>query len=187
MTSRPFTIPSWVPLAAIVAVVLWAVSIWWMVATLPASASSTTTVEEGVSILADDMSTLAARVDELADEVATLREERDTLLQRVADLEGPATTGDAMGVMGDVFPGEEMGLTALAADVTTHPLYTAGKDKFNCRAFSSYEEAQEALRVNGPGDPNKIDTNRNGIACEDIKFATPKATPTPTAPPKPSN
>ena len=35
--------------------------------------------------------------------------------------------------------------------------------------------------MNGPGDPNRIDMNRNGIACEDIRY--PAATATPTAPP----
>jgi hypothetical protein len=176
MTTRSFSIPSWAPMAAIVAILLWAVSIWWMVATLPASASGTTTAEEGVSILADDIGALAARVDELGTEIISLREERAGLLQRITELEAGAP-------MADAFPAdaEKPAATVADDDVTKSPFFTNGQDKYSCRAFKSYEEAQEALRVNGPGDPNKIDTNKNGIACEDIKFPT----PTPTATPKP--
>lgn len=53
--------------------------------------------------------------------------------------------------------------------------FTNGADKYNCTSFTSQAEAQEALAANAPGDPNRMDMNANGVACEDIAYA-------PTAP-----
>lgn len=60
--------------------------------------------------------------------------------------------------------------------------FTGGADKYNCTSFGSQAEAQEALAANAPGDPNRLDMNGNGVACEDITYPanTPKnLTPVP--------
>ena len=43
--------------------------------------------------------------------------------------------------------------------------YTGQGDKYNCGDFASQAQAQAVLRAD-PTDPNKLDTNRDGIACE---------------------
>ena len=43
--------------------------------------------------------------------------------------------------------------------------YTGQGDKYNCSDFASQAQAQAVLRAD-PSDPNKLDTNRDGIACE---------------------
>ncbi len=48
--------------------------------------------------------------------------------------------------------------------------FTNGADSYNCTSFTSQAESQEALAVNAPGDPNRLDMNGNGVACEDIAY-----------------
>ena len=57
-------------------------------------------------------------------------------------------------------------LVPVARDFDPRDWAVSGKDLYNCDAFLSQAEAQAVLRVN-PRDPNRLDTNRNGIACED--------------------
>lgn len=173
-------LPSWAPLAAAGAFVLWAVSIWWMVANLETGTADTSALEGGVSALHEDMRTLAARVESLTSDLEGVREERDALVARVAELE------DAHVQIADVSEASE----EAESDVPeASPLFTNGVDRYNCRDFASFDEAQEALRVNGPGDPNYIDSNRNGVACEDFTYrstttaSTVAPVPTPTPPP----
>lgn len=160
MTQRPFEIPSWAPVAALAALLVWAVSIWWMVANLE-TGGDTSALEGGVSTLQGEVALLATRVDALSDDLTALAEERDALSARLDELESAAILAFV-----DTAADSEDDATA----DEQHPLYTAGQDLYNCRAFASFEEAQEALRVNGPGDPNHIDSNGNGIACEDVRL-----------------
>jgi len=182
MTQQSFAIPSWAPLAAAAAILVWAVGIWWMVATLPAAAGNTDDAAEAAA-LRIDVGLLTLSVETLTDERDQLLEERAALELRIVDLE----TALASSLAAATATSEDEDLDGAAEDanedVTQHPLYTHGADRYNCRDFRSFEEAQEALRVNGPGDPNRIDMNRNGIACEDIRY--PAATPTPSAPTAP--
>ena len=43
--------------------------------------------------------------------------------------------------------------------------YTGQGDRYNCSAFTTQAEAQAVLRAD-PRDPNKLDGDRDGIACE---------------------
>ncbi len=52
---------------------------------------------------------------------------------------------------------------------TAHPLSTNGQDLYNCASFGSWEEAQAVFEANLPGDPNLIDSNNNGVACEALR------------------
>lgn len=47
-------------------------------------------------------------------------------------------------------------------------LYIGQGNKFNCKDFSSQAQAQAVLRAD-PTDPNKLDTDYDGIACETNK------------------
>lgn len=132
--------PRWLPVAAVIATVVWGVSIWLMVAGLdPVSATTTAPTEE--------IAALQARVDGLTKDVAALQDRVATA--RTASTPTPAATPNA----------------ALARFVT------GGDDRYNCSSFQSQAESQEALAANAPGDPNKIDMNGNGVACEDYTYA----------------
>src|SRR5581483_12321833 len=52
--------------------------------------------------------------------------------------------------------------------------------KLNCSDFASQADAQAALLAD-PSDPNGLDQNNNGIACEEFFQTNPDATP-PAAP-----
>ncbi|RJQ09478.1 MAG: hypothetical protein C4558_06240 [Dehalococcoidia bacterium] len=74
------------------------------------------------------------------------------------------------------------GTSASAGSEAGSRFVTNGADRYNCTSFGSQAEAQEALAANAPGDPNRLDMNGNGVACEDITYPanTPKnLTPVP--------
>ncbi len=62
-------------------------------------------------------------------------------------------------------------VTPIATGPTAR-FFTNSADKYNCTSFTSQAEAQEALAANAPGDPNRLDMNANGVACEDITYAS---------------
>jgi len=192
MTARPFVIPTWAPAAAAAAFVIWAASIWWMVATLP-TGGDTGAIEDALNAVVAELESANTSIEALGGQVASLEEQRDALEARIAELEtkeplegafqmSPATSEDgATGTDGET--------TVAATEPEESTFFTDGKDRYNCRDFKSTAEAQEALEVNGPSDPNKIDTNKNGLACEDFKYAsasTAASVVTPTATPAPS-
>ncbi len=43
--------------------------------------------------------------------------------------------------------------------------YIGQGDRYNCGDFASQAQAQAVLRAD-PKDPNRLDTDRDGIACE---------------------
>jgi hypothetical protein len=47
--------------------------------------------------------------------------------------------------------------------------YTDGRDLYSCSNFDSWEEAQQIYEANLPDDSNKIDIDRDGIACEALR------------------
>jgi hypothetical protein len=62
------------------------------------------------------------------------------------------------------------GAVVPATPSATVRFFTNGADRYNCTSFTSQAEAQEALAANAPGDPNRMDMNANGVACEDIAY-----------------
>ncbi|MGE3960784.1 MAG: hypothetical protein AB7F65_03790 [Dehalococcoidia bacterium] len=206
MTPRPFTIPTWAPVAAAAAFVIWAASIWWMVATLP-TGGDTSAIEDALDAVVAELESANSSIESLGGEVAGLQEQRDALEARIAELEAkapvdgafqmsPATdrpTDDAGDAGDDASEdaattasspaarttgtdSESAEASALVTEANTSVFFTDGKDRYNCRDFASAAEAQEALAVNGPSDPNRIDTNKNGLACEDFKYRTTTST-----------
>ena len=49
------------------------------------------------------------------------------------------------------------------------PIVTGGLDLWSCADFESWAQAQTVYEANLPGDPNLIDGDRNGIACERLR------------------
>ena len=87
-------------------------------------------------------------------------------------------TADPQTAAAQVFSGAvpaRAGATPAGASASAR-FVTNGADKYNCTSFGSQAEAQEALAANVPGDPNRLDMNGNGVACEDITYPanTPK-------------
>ena len=81
-----------------------------------------------------------------------------------------------------------LALVILSQTVQAYSLSLADK---NCSDFRSWQEAQNFFLSAGAGDPNRLDTNHNGIACESLpgspshtRTATPATvamTPTPVS------
>lgn len=46
------------------------------------------------------------------------------------------------------------------------PLDTNGENLYSCYDFATWQEAQAVYEASLPGDPNYIDTDHDGIACE---------------------
>ena len=184
MTQRPFLIPTWAPVAAAVAIVVWAASIWWMVATLP-TGGDTSAIEDVLDAVVAELESANTSIETLWTQLAAVEEERAALVARVEDLEsrGPVDAAFQMSTP-DGETATEDAAVASAADPSDSPFFTNGADRYNCRNFTSMADAQEALDVNRPGDPNRIDGNNNGQACEDFKYpaaavATPSVVPAP--------
>lgn len=86
--------------------------------------------------------------------------------------------GEPAGADGSVPPAPAPQPTAATAATAPPPssamfvsgaaLDTAGVDLYNCRNFASWEQAQAVYLASGPGDPNRIDTDRDGTACESL-------------------
>ena len=55
---------------------------------------------------------------------------------------------------------------AVPRDFDPRAWVVPGQDLYDCGDFLSQAEAQAVLRVD-PSDPNRLDGNRNGVACED--------------------
>ncbi|HET7094563.1 MAG TPA: excalibur calcium-binding domain-containing protein, partial [Thermomicrobiales bacterium] len=71
---------------------------------------------------------------------------------------------------------------ALHPPLPAHALQAA----VNCSDFATQAEAQAAL-LEDPSDPNGLDENGNGIACEEFFQTNPDATPPPEANNKKNN
>ena len=70
---------------------------------------------------------------------------------------------------------------------TDTPAY-AQEDQFDCASFGSQESAQAELERD-PSDPNDLDPDGNGQACEDYSYGTTSSSPAPTttSSPAPTN
>lgn len=194
-------LPNWiVPLAGAAAAV-WAIAMWWMVATLPGSGASD--AELNLIVARAEIDRLEFSMDELAQQVAVLHQERSELALRLDTLEQTPLSAVAVQTTQPIAPvagppstatpeptsTPAPSRTAPAATATPRATPTAtpttiveptatpravqyftdGRDRYNCKDFNSWEEAQAAYEANLPDDPNKIDIDRNGIACEALR------------------
>ncbi len=202
-------LPNWIiPLAGFAAAV-WAIAMWWMVATMPTSGASE--AELDLIVARAEIDRLQLDVDELGQQIAALHQERSELSLRLDSLEQAPVAGVAVQTTQPIAPvagpppaaGADEGDPAddesdtadesseddrrATATPTPEPTaeptaiieptatpaavqyFTDGRDRYNCKDFDSWEEAQAAYEANLPGDPNKIDIDRNGIACEALR------------------
>ena len=58
----------------------------------------------------------------------------------------------------------------------------SAQDVLNCADFPSQAAAQAALEAD-PSDPNNLDADNDGIACEDYAYTSPTPTPSATVAP----
>jgi len=197
-------LPTWiVPLAGFAAAV-WAIAMWWMVATLPAGGASAADLD--LIVARAEIERLQLDVDDLSQEIASLHQERGALALRIESLEQsppavtatltqpttavagpplatPTTTPEATPAASEDDETTEAPSATPTPTPTPEPpaivepsptpaavqYFTDGRDRYNCKDFDSWEEAQAAYEANLPGDPNKIDIDRNGIACEALR------------------
>ena len=202
-------LPRWFLPAAGGAFALWAVTVWWMVASLEspneaqanaAAASAVAIIEDDVAALRAEIAALTSTVAGLGDQVASSEQQRQTLASRVQELESaPAATvmstdpdGAAATVMSTDPDGDTVIVMSAVPDAATieslqdlllagpepdaeftmnviDPWFTDGKNLYNCSDFESQVQAQAAYDANAPGDPNYLDGDKNGIACEQLK------------------
>ena len=216
-------IPRWIIPVAGFAAAVWAIAMWWMVASLPAAGASEADLD--LVVARAEIDRLEVNVDELSQQISALQQQRSEFTLRLDALEdGSAMVGvaapapaaqpaapmagpepaaaDSTDNNGDALPEPEASPEApdepedeVTTPASTSPVappsptpapepelfvepvappasveyYTDGRDLYSCRDFDSWEEAQQVYQANLPGDPNKIDIDRNGIACEALR------------------
>lgn len=86
-----------------------------------------------------------------------------------------------------------LSVLAVAAPAAAQDRSGAAKGDLNCEDFSSQAAAQQAYENSGPGDPNGLDADNDGIACESNPCPcstgpspSPPNPPGPPAPPPPA-
>ncbi len=98
----------------------------------------------------------------------TFRAAEETAIVNQVGLWSPATCA------GDTAQSADMVVVAPPVEPAPAPVQPTGfdptkyigqGDRYNCSAFASQAEAQSVLRAD-PRDPNKLDADRDGIACE---------------------
>lgn len=178
--------PRWLPLILVAGAALWAAGIWWMFA--HASSAEAEAPHNHAAALSVEVAAFNEKVDGLTKQLAALGQEREALAKRVVALEArpaasiPAASGttapavvqmDLGGAAAARVANPQSGVIqpATGAAPAASRFFTNGVDRYNCSSFGSQAEAQEALAANVPGDPNRLDMNGNGVACEDITYA----------------
>ena len=78
-------LPNWIVPAAGAAAAIWAIAMWWMVATLPSSGASDAQLD--LIVARAEIDRLEFSMDELAQQVAVLHQERSELALRLDTLE----------------------------------------------------------------------------------------------------
>ena len=51
------------------------------------------------------------------------------------------------------------------------PIFTSGRDVWNCSDFGTWNDANIVYQANLPDDPNKLDQDADGIPCETLPGA----------------
>ena len=87
----------------------------------------------------------------------------------------PAPTSTSSSAAAAVSPASTTRVTTAPATAAPAAGFNAGSyigkgDMYNCDDFISQAQAQAVLRAD-PRDPNRLDTDKDGIACESLKGA----------------
>ncbi len=194
-------LPRWtVPVVGLAAAV-WAISMWWMVATMPASANSDADLR--LVVANAEIEQLQVVVDELQQQLTELHQDRTQFSSRLETLErvpmaaqlslaGPPPTDDNASDDTTVPTAPSKASPTPTATPTQAPTprptvqptaqptaqptvqpaaqpIRNDRDLYNCRDFETWEQAQAVFEANLPGDPNHIDMDQDGVACEALK------------------
>ena len=154
----------WLLVSAVAATALWNGAVLWIIVT--PSSEATAADESATQLLEVELRELSVRVGELSSTTEWLDGREASLNGRIDELSAQL---EALSGRLDSAVTTLKALTAPTAVPTPHPLSTNGQDLYSCASFGSREEVQAVFEANFPGDPNHIDTNGNGIACEDLK------------------
>lgn len=190
-------LPRWTVPAIGLAAAVWAISMWWMVATMPGTANSE--ADLNLIVAQAEIDQLQVKLDEFQQQLSELHQDRAQLTSRLETLErvpitaqfasavpaaGPPPSEEAGSSSSDVTttPEPEPEDAPPAATATPAPTATATptptptvqyvpspSDIYNCRDFDTWEEAQAVYEAGLPGDPNHIDMDEDGIACESLQ------------------
>lgn len=192
-------LPRWTVPAIGLAAAVWALSMWWMVATMPGSANSESDLR--LIVAQAEIDQLQVKLDELQQQLGELHQDRSQLTSRIDTLErvplaaqflsttslaGPPPAEDTTEAPEATV--QEPKATPAPTDPQPTPTpeptstptptptpkptvqYTPSPtDIYNCRDFNTWEEAQAVYEAGLPGDPNHIDMDEDGVACESLK------------------
>lgn len=154
---------------AAIVFVIWLAGVAWAASLALADRGGTSAVAPGGSVAAGTGAERAsARLDQLeAAYVATLAS------MRASDDVAPAGVAEvAAGLLGYAAPPKTAPKPPVLVNgkyrAGTSVLNTAGADLYDCANFATWEDAQAVYRANLPGDPNGLDANGNGIACDSL-------------------
>ena len=154
----------WLLASAVAATALWIGGVLWLIAT---PSSDATAADQSATLLLDaELRELSIRVGELGSTTEWIDGREASLSGRI---DGLSEQLQALSGRLDSAITTLEALTAPPPVPMPHPLSTNGQDLYNCASFGSREEAQAVFEANLPGDPNHIDTNGSGIACEDLR------------------
>lgn len=159
---------------ALIVFVLWLAGVAWAASLAMADRSGGSLADAdstGARVGASDRAPLSA--DEARVRLSQLESAYVSTLaaERASDERAPAGADEvAAGVLGYSMPPK----TAPKPPVLVNgkfragysALNTAGQDLYDCANFATWEDAQAVYRANLPGDPNGLDANGNGIACD---------------------
>ena len=148
----------WLLASAVAATVLWIGGALWILASPSEDASAAN--ELAADGLRVELRELTSRIGELSSTVEWLESREPLLGERVDELS--ARLDDAFATLAELTAAPE-------PEPTPDPLSTNGEDLYSCASFDSWEEAQAVYEANLPGDPNHIDTDNDGIACEKLQ------------------
>jgi len=148
----------WLLATAVAATVLWIGGGLWILASPSEDASAAD--ELAVEDIRAELRELTSRIAELSSTVEWLESREPLSGERVDELS--ARLDDAFAMLVELTAAPE-------PEPTPYPLSTNGEDLYSCASFDSGEEAQAVYEANLPGDPNHIDTDNDGIACEKLQ------------------
>lgn len=190
-------LPRWTAPAIGLAAAVWALSMWWMVATMPGSANAEGDLR--LVVAQAEIDQLQVKLDELQQQFGELHQDRAQLTSRIETLErvpltaqftstaslaGPppaeeaTDTSDAATEEPEATPEPDAPTPTPTPEPTSTPpptptptvQYTpSATDIYNCRDFDTWEEAQAVYEAGLPGDPNHIDMDEDGVACESLQ------------------
>lgn len=175
-------------LAAIAAaVVLWAVASVFLLSRASSGVFDSAALEVQLTAVEEQLAAVDERIEALSVDVRALDQSVLAAVEgATAQITAAVAAGTAAG-SGITFPlpgGETTppaagtagtpatpGAAASPPVVANPALVTDGQNLYNCSDFTTWRDAQDVYEANLPGDPNLLDIDHNGVACELLQGA----------------